>query len=136
MATAHEWIAYDFAAQNVLGKLIGKSGHSYRRFSELSSGSMSYNRVRDIELGRRAPVKLSEFLLICDVCNADPVQTLRDIIREAARLQAEAEAREREAQHQVDIDALADRIAAHPEEFDLAANDDPNKENEMTTPRE
>ncbi|NEG56164.1 hypothetical protein GFD21_10445 [Bifidobacterium sp. SMA15] len=81
-------------------------------------------------------MKLSEFLLICDVCNADPVQTLRDIIREAARLQAEAEAREREAQHQVDIDALADRIAAHPEEFDLAANDDPNKENEMTTPRE
>lgn len=48
---------------------------------------MSYNRVRDIELGRRAPVKLSEFLLICDVCDADPVQTLRDIIAEAQRIE-------------------------------------------------
>lgn len=35
-----------------------------------------------------------------------------------------------------DIDALADRIAAHPEEFDVAALDDTKKENEATTPRE
>lgn len=36
----------------------------------------------------------------------------------------------------MDLDALADHIAAHPEDYDLAANDDPNKENELTTPRE
>lgn len=56
---------------------------------------MSFARVRDIVQGRRAPVRLSEFLAICDVCHADPVQTLRQIIAEAARIQAEQTARER-----------------------------------------
>ncbi|QTB90802.1 helix-turn-helix transcriptional regulator [Bifidobacterium saguini] len=36
----------------------------------------------------------------------------------------------------VDIDDLSDRIAAHPEQFDLASNIDPHKEDEMNTPRE
>lgn len=39
-------------------------------------------------------------------------------------------------QSAADISDLADRIAAHPEEFDLMASTDPNKENEMNTPRE
>ena len=34
------------------------------------------------------------------------------------------------------VTAAFDRIAANPEQFDVAANDDPNKENEATTPRE
>lgn len=36
----------------------------------------------------------------------------------------------------VDVDALADAIAADPDAFDLAANDDPYKEAEASTPRE
>lgn len=48
---------------------------------------MSFARVRDIVQGRRAPVRLSEFLAICDVCHADPVQVLRRIIAEAQRIQ-------------------------------------------------
>ena len=59
------------------------------------------------------------------MCNADPVQTLRDIIAEARRIEAERAA-----------DEMADRIVANPEQFDVAANDNPNKENEATTPRE
>lgn len=90
-----------------------------------SKSAIGYNRVRDIRNALKAPVRLSEFLLICEVCNADPVQTLRDIIAEASRIEAERAA-----------DEMADRIAANPEQFDVAANDDPNKENEATTPRE
>ena len=136
MATAHEWIAYDIAAQKVLGEMIGQCGYSYRQFAELSNGSMSYNRVRDIELGRRAPVKLSEFLLICDVCHADPVATLRQIIADAERLStdsgvvedfkdesASTPAGERSPASDVssDVSSLADAIAAHPEDIDLDA---------------
>lgn len=90
-----------------------------------SKSAIGYNRVRDIRNALKAPVRLSEFLLICEVCNADPVQTLREIITEASRIEAERAA-----------DEMADRIAANPEQFDVAANDDPNKENEATTPRE
>lgn len=35
-----------------------------------------------------------------------------------------------------DIDALADDIAVHPENYDLASNTDHNKEHEKNTPRE
>lgn len=94
-------------------------------FDRASKSSIGYNRVRDIRNGLKAPVRLSEFLLICDVCGADPVQTVRDILAEASRIEAERAA-----------DEMADRIAANPEQFDVAANDDPNKENEATTPRE
>lgn len=91
----------------------------------VSKSSIGYNRVRDIRNGLKAPVRLSEFLLICDVCGADPVQTVRDILAEASLIEAERAA-----------DEMADRIAANTEQFDVAANDDPNKENEATTPRE
>lgn len=43
------------------------------------------------------------------------------------------EAREREFQV---TDDLVDRIAAHPEDYDVAANDDPNKTLEAETPRD
>ena len=47
------------------------------------------------------------------------------VIAEARRIEAERAA-----------DEMADRIVANPEQFDVAANDNPNKENEATTPRE
>lgn len=34
-------------------------------------------------------MRLSEFLIICDACGADPVQTLREIITEARRMELE-----------------------------------------------
>lgn len=89
---------------------------------------VSYNRIRDIRLGLKAPVRMSEYLAICDACGADPVQTLREIITEARRIELEQQtattkkpAGERfvddrqspEAGHEdIDIDTWADRIKA------------------------
>ena len=50
---------------------------------------VSYNRIRDIRLGLKSPVRMSEYLAICDACGADPVQTLREIITEARRMELE-----------------------------------------------
>ena len=41
----------------------------------------------------------------------------------------------RERQNQI-TDDLIDRIAAHPEDYDVTANDDPNKTLEAETPRD
>ncbi len=54
-----------------------------------SKSAIGYNRVRDIRNALKSPVRLSEFLLICEVCNADPVQTLREIITEARHMELE-----------------------------------------------
>lgn len=137
MATAFTWTANDYAAKEVLADLISNAGYSYRQFEQVSGNEINYNRVRDIALGRRAPVKLSEFLLICDVCDADPVQVLRRIISEARRIEARNRTEPSQAPAPAnDAGSLADRIAAHPEEFGLMASTDPDKENEMNTPRE
>lgn len=90
----------------------------------MMNNAVSHVRISDIEKGRKAPIKLSEFLLLCQVCEVDPVNTLHEIIVAAHAY----EARERRSQI---TDDLVDRIAAHPEDYDVAANRDPNKEIEM-----
>lgn len=84
-----------------------------------SRSAIGYNRVRDIRKKLKAPVKLSEFLIICDVYNADPVQTLREIIAEARRIETEQE-RERRVEETKRI------LADNP--MELAAYTDPDKE--------
>nr|WP_278568934.1 hypothetical protein [Bifidobacterium dentium] len=93
---------------------------------------VSHVRISDIEKGKKAPIKLSEFLLLCQACEIDPVVTLREIITEAHRLEEE-QTRERESRI---TDDLVDRIAAHPEDYDVAANRDPNARLEAETPDE
>lgn len=127
MATKYEWTAFDYASQQAAAKIIADSGYSYRTISEMMNNAVSHVRISDIEKGRKAPIKLSEFLLLCQACEADPVATLREII-DAARAY---ELRDRRV-----TDDLVDRIAAHPEEFDMAANRDKDKDLEAETPRD
>lgn len=89
MATKIEWDIFDYAARAVLSGLLDELGASYREMENLTQGEVTYSRIRDIKMGNKAPVRLSEFLLICEVCNADPVQTLREIITEARHMELE-----------------------------------------------
>jgi len=129
MATKYEWTAFDYASQQAAAKIIADSGYSYRTISDMMNNAVSHVRISDIEKGRKAPIKLSEFLLLCQACEVDPVNTLHEIIV-AARAY---EARERESQI---TDDLIDRIASRPVDFGVAANDDPNKTLEAETPRD
>lgn len=93
----------------------------------MMNNAVSHVRISDIEKGRKAPIKLSEFLLLCQACEVDPVTTLHEIIVAARAYEA------RERQNQV-TDDFIDRIAAHPEDYDVAANTDPNARLEAETP--
>lgn len=129
MATKYEWTAFDYASQQAAAKIIADSVYSYRTISEMMNNAVSHVRISDIEKGRKAPIKLSEVLLLCQACDADPVATLRDIIEVARAYKA----RERESRI---TDDLIDRIAAHPEDYDVAANKDSNARLEAETPDE
>nr|DAL75362.1 MAG TPA: Regulatory protein-modification, helix-turn-helix, transcriptional regulato, DNA [Caudoviricetes sp.] len=122
------WSVLDQAAYRKVTQLIKQSGYSDRTMAAKIGDIVSYNRIRDIRLDLKAPVRMSEYLAICDACGADPVQTLREIITEARRMELEQQtastkkpAGERfvvdgqspEAGHEdIDIDAWADRIKA------------------------
>lgn len=129
MATKYEWTAFDYASQQAAAKIIADSGYSYRTISEMMNNAVSHVRISDIEKGRKAPIKLSEFLLLCQACDADPVATLRDII-EAARAY---EARERESR--ITDDLVEPRFEDLPPQ-ELAANTDRNRDLEAETPEE
>ena len=109
----------DYAAKDALAKIIDDSALAYRVIAERMGGVVSHVRVGYIHNGEKSPVRLSEFLAICDVCNADPVQTLRDIISEAKRIEEEQE-RERRVEETKRI------LADNP--MELAAYTDPDKE--------
>lgn len=119
MAAKIEWTAMDYAAKDALAKIIDDSALAYRVIAERMGGVVSHVRVGYIHNGEKSPVRLSEFLAICDVCNADPVQTLREIIAEARRIETEQE-RERRVEETKRI------LADNP--MELAAYTDPDKE--------
>lgn len=89
MAAKIEWSAADYAARDELSRIIDDSGIAYRVIAERMGGYISHVRISYIHNGEKAPVRISEFLGICDVCGADPVETLRRIIRKAQRIEAE-----------------------------------------------
>lgn len=98
----------------------------------MMNNAVSHVRISDIEKGRKAPIKLSEFLLLCQACEVDPVATLREIISTAHELETQ-QASERQ---ETITDELVDRIASHPEDYDLAANHDEDAWLESQTPDE
>lgn len=125
MSTKVSWGPADYAAQEVLDDVYTDSGHSYRRIEELSHSAISYNRVRDICLGRRAPVRLSEMLIICETCHVDALVVFKKILGRAKDIELQ-ELR----------DEAIDKVVAHPEDYDLAALRDPHEELEQETPRD
>ena len=65
MATKYEWTAFDYASHQAAARIIADSGHSYRTISDMMNNVVSHVRISDIEKGKKAPIKLSEFLLLC-----------------------------------------------------------------------
>lgn len=108
---------------DVCRQLLKNSGITIDEFFDSSglSNNYWYKRMR-----YEAPLNTSDVEHIASTFGLTSLDIYtRALGSEAARAY---EARERESQI---TDDLIDRIAAHPEDYDVAANRDPNKEIEM-----
>lgn len=108
---------------DVCRQLLKNSGITIDEFFDSSglSNNYWYKRMR-----YEAPLNTSDVEHIASTFGLTSLDIYtRALGSDAARAYA---AREREFQV---TDDLVDRIAAHPEDFDVAANTDPNKEAEM-----
>lgn len=76
----YQWSKEDIAAAAAIDQIIKKAGKTNTAVAEALDNAISYNRVRDIRNGFKAPVRLSEFLAICDICDADPITTLQKVM--------------------------------------------------------
>lgn len=86
----YEWKTSDEVAAEAIDRLIEKSQMTLREIQEATNSSLLYQRVRDIRKGLKAPVRLSEFIMICEVCHEDPVRLLSEIISETKRREKES----------------------------------------------
>lgn len=113
---------------DVCRQLLKNSGITIDEFFDSSglSNNYWYKRMR-----YEAPLNTSDVEHIASTFGLTSLDIYtRALGSDAARAYA---AREREFQV---TDDLVDRIAAHPEDYDVAANDDPNKTLEAETPRD
>lgn len=108
--------------------LVKRSGITNAEFYKKSGMRNNYWHVR---LRYEAPLTTSDVEHIASTFGLTSLDIYtRALGSEAARAY---EARERESQI---TDDLIDRIAAHPEDYDMAANRDPNARLEAETPDE
>ena len=113
---------------DVCRDLVKRSGITNSEFYERSGMRNNYWHVR---LRYEAPLTTTDVEHIASTFGLTSLDIYtRALGSDAARAY---EARERESQI---TDDLIDRIAAHPEDYDVAANRDENKDLEAETPRD
>ncbi|MDD6461767.1 MAG: hypothetical protein PUF51_04815 [Bifidobacteriaceae bacterium] len=74
----------DTAAASLLDAQIKNRNLSNKNVETLTHGAVGYNRVRDLRMGLRGPMRLSEFVDLCRGLDLDPLATLSDILVETA----------------------------------------------------
>lgn len=89
MATKIEWDIFDYAARDVLSGLLDELGASYREMENLTQGEVTYSRIRDIKMGNKAPVRLSEPIRLSAISHCLPVQALNMVLDRVSELENE-----------------------------------------------
>lgn len=143
---ARTWTTVDKEIADILATEKDTRKLSYRDIAKMTG--MKHMRVSDIIHMVNGTPTVVEFISICETFGLDPATTLRRIIARAAEIEtAESASPSGERRPAAGVgegstttarvtDDLIDRIAAHPEDYDVAANEDPNKVLEAETPRD
>lgn len=131
MATKIQYDEFDTAAQTAVRQMIDGTGLSYRALESALHGRITYSRLRDICTGRRAPVRLSEFIRISIACGHRPSEALRRVLEMADMAMTD--------EQRAAVDGMTEDITpdyrAIPA-MELAANRDESRDLEAETPDE
>ena len=122
--TARIWSDIDVAMIDFFAEKKADEGNPSLRVLAARLG-MKHTRVGDLFNKTNGTPTLQEFIDLCLGFNVKPSNVLDEVIAKAARARAERTA-----------DEVADRIAANPDDFVVAASIDPHKRAEANTPRE
>jgi hypothetical protein len=124
----YKWQTSDKVAAEMIDKMVEESGLALRDIEEKSGGMLNFLRVRYLRKGLKAPVRLSEFLMICDICGKDSVDVLAEIIDESKKRDA---LHAQQLHDESDADAiLKSFIEGDPHKFETAALHDENQQQE------
>lgn len=133
---SYQWGTLDVVASEAIDKMINAAGLSNREIDRITSGGLSYGRVRDLRKQTKAPVRLSEFFAIADLCKKDPIAELKAIryesLRREAKNAAEADSKPSLAGERFVVDNEQARVAEtlkklHRGDVDIVALEDEHK---------
>lgn len=146
---AREWSATDKRVSAYFNQLKTDKDMTYRAMSEKSG--IVFTRIQKILEQSGGVPTLDEFIDLCICFDISPATTLKTVLDSAEGLEEEQRSQSPvespepvindddvplTADGEVDYTELADNIAAHPDLYNLAANQDDNKELESQTPRD
>lgn len=144
----YEWSAIDYSAASYIDEILTNADLGNREIDRITNSAITYARVRDIRNALKAPVRLSEFILLCTVAKVDLVASFKKVLESAERLEEEQRSQspvESPTPAANDDVPLADDGEVdytewtkrfNPEELGMAAYRDPNKYIESQTPAE
>lgn len=76
----YEWTEIDKATANFIEQTMSKLNKTDRGLADEMDIDISYNRVRDLRLGLKAPARLSEFISFCHACGLNPARILNNLL--------------------------------------------------------
>lgn len=136
--TPRAWTETDRASMQIIRELRDEDPrHMSLRTMEKETG-ISRSRLDDLFHERMGSPSLQEFVTLCMLFHQRASACLEEAMKNTGQSHGEIieaarayEARERQCRI---TDDLIDRIAAHPEDYDVAANIDENRDVESETP--
>ena len=122
---ASVWTLTDITVMGLISEKRDESPFQISDRALARAIDVSEPRVSDLFNCRNGSSSLREFIALCQFFNLNPASRLE----QALQLSRQTEEQKSRAEK-------LDQVAAHPEDFDIAALHDPNKAMERETPRD
>lgn len=84
---SYPWSAIDYAASLAIAEMMSASHATLNDIVDKSCGQLRYNRVRDLVNAEKAPVRISEFALICEILGYSSIEQFAKVCQDAKNIQ-------------------------------------------------
>lgn len=79
----YPWTVVDYAAVLTVVEMMSAKKLTLHDIVKLSYGQLRYSRIRDIKNADKAPIKISEFVLICEITDHSPLKMFAKVCQDA-----------------------------------------------------
>lgn len=79
----YPWTVVDYAAALNVAEMMSAKQLTLYDIVKMSDGQLRYSRIRDIKNADKAPVRISEFVLICEIADYSPIKMFAKVCQDA-----------------------------------------------------
>lgn len=79
----YPWTVVDYAAALNVAEMMSAKQLALHDIVKMSDGQLRYSRIRDIKNADKAPVRISEFVLICEIADHSQLKMFAKVYQDA-----------------------------------------------------